>query len=239
MVSSIVPGATGANALGVEPRFSAKSLQQPAAEAATGDRVEVSENALAASRDSVREALTQLQQTLALSHDAQATLLKVQELARSGGDQAELTATLQGFAQRIESAISDGAKLAAGASVSVQAEPDAAPVVIAGLDLRLGSETSVLALVPNQQIDDADLPVLTQSSLDALQSEVGRLLESTRSLEAHQGFLGAAEASGRGDYDADTARLIALQVRQGLEALGQQTSIANAEPQAVLSLFRA
>ena len=66
-----------------------------------------------------------------------------------------------------------------------------------------------------------------------------RLLDSVRALEAHQGFLGAAEAANvRGDLDADTARLLALQVRQGLEKTGG-VAIANAEPQAVLALFKA
>jgi hypothetical protein len=68
---------------------------------------------------------------------------------------------------------------------------------------------------------------------------MGRLLDSARALEAHQGFLGAAEgAAGMGAaLDADGARLMALQVRQSLEALGA-ASIANVEPQAVLALFR-
>jgi hypothetical protein len=67
---------------------------------------------------------------------------------------------------------------------------------------------------------------------------MGRLVDSARSLEAHQGFLAAAEAGARGDFDADGARLLALQIRQGLDAAGG-APIANAEPQAVLSLFRA
>jgi hypothetical protein len=74
--------------------------------------------------------------------------------------------------------------------------------------------------------------------MENLQEAMGRLVDSARSLEAHQGFLGAAEAGARGDFDADGARLLALQIRQGLEAAGGM-NIANAEPQAVLSLFRA
>jgi len=79
-----------------------------------------------------------------------------------------------------------------------------------------------------------------QRSLEKLQEEMSRLLEQVRALEAHQGFLGAAESAAavRGDLNADTARLLALQVRQGLQAAGAP-SIANVEPQAVLSLFRA
>ena len=65
-------------------------------------------------------------------------------------------------------------------------------------------------------------------------------LAAVRGLEAHQGFLGAAENSVAGvrrDLDADSARLLALQVRQGLEGAGP-SPIANVEPQAVLALFR-
>jgi hypothetical protein len=71
---------------------------------------------------------------------------------------------------------------------------------------------------------------------------MSRLLDAAYSLEAHQGFLSAAAgatASVRHDLDADGARLLALQARQGLQALSGATPIANAEPQAVLSLFRA
>jgi hypothetical protein len=42
----------------------------------------------------------------------------------------------------------------------------------------------------------------------------------------------------RRDLDTDAARLLALQVRQGLEKTGA-SPIANVEPQAVLTLFRA
>ena len=85
--------------------------------------------------------------------------------------------------------------------------------------------------------DEATLQA-AQKSMENLQAAMGRLVDSARALEAHQGFLSAAEAGARGDFDADGARLLALQVRQGLEAAGA-VSIANAEPQAVLSLFRA
>jgi hypothetical protein len=88
--------------------------------------------------------------------------------------------------------------------------------------------------------DDPTLPAAVLRSLDKLQDAMNRLLESARALEAHQGFLGAVEgaANVRGDLDADGARLMALQVRQGLEASGA-APIANVEPQAVLMLFRA
>jgi len=111
------------------------------------------------------------------------------------------------------------------------------------VDLRLKSEpgvTDVIGVSLEAQLDDAGLGQAVQRSLDTLQDSMNRLIDSARALEAHQGFLGAAEgAMGvRNDLDAESARLLALQVRQGLQSLGG-ASIANAEPQAVLTLFRA
>jgi hypothetical protein len=248
MVSSIVPGAAGAGALGVDPRFQRNAANGAGAkreDAAPGDRVEVSGASLAMSRESVRAAVNQVHQALAIGHDAQGVLVKVQSLARAGGHgaQGELEATLAAFGARVESALASGALLVAGEDVAVQAEPGGAPVTISGVDLRLKDAPAFgdLIKVPaDARIGDQGLAQAAQRSLDALQEAMARLLESARALEAHQGFLGAAEGAGgvRNDLDADGARLLALQVRQGLEAAGARP-IANVEPQAVLALFRA
>jgi hypothetical protein len=188
----------------------------------------------------VRAGMSQVHEALAAGHDAQAMLVKVQALAKSG-DQSALTDTLNAFNQRIEAAIGRGASVLAGEGISVQAEPGAPPVTIAGVDLRLKAEPSLSDLMivsAEARADDASLPQAAQKSMESLQEAMTRLVDSARSLEAHQGFLGAAEAGARGDFDADSARLLALQVRQGLQATGG-AAIANAEPQAVLSLFRA
>jgi len=243
MVSSITPNAAGATALGVDQRMarsngaSAQRREIPA----QGDRVELSGASLAASRDSVRAGLAHVQQALALGQDAQAMLVQMQAAAKSGS-QADLDAALSTFAERLEAAIARGAALVTGASVSVQAEPGATPVTIEGVDLRVKAEPSaedVIAVSSDAKADDADLPQAVQRSMEKLQDAMTRLLDSVRALEAHQGFLGAAEAAGvRSDLDADSARLLALQVRQGLESAGGM-AIANAEPKAVLTLFRA
>jgi hypothetical protein len=244
MVSSITPGAAGANALGVDQR-----LQRPGAPPqrregvlpAPGDRVELSRAALTASGESVRAGIAQVQEALALGLEAQAMLVRVSAAAKSGS-QGELDAALSGFAERLEAAISRGVTLAAGGAVQVQAEPDSAPVAIEGVDLRLKAEPGaddVLSVSAQARADDAALPQAVQRSLEKLQDAMSRLLDAMRSLEAHQGFLGAAEAASvRSDLDADSARLMALQVRQGLES-ANNLAIANTEPQAVLSLFRA
>lgn len=235
MVSSIVPGATGANVLGVDTRYARPAQPQRREDAARGDTVELSGAAIGSARESVRTGMSQVHEALAAGHDAQAMLVKVQALAKSG-DQAGLGETLMAFSQRIDTAISRGAGVLAGQSVAVQAEPGAAPVTIPGVDLRLGG--GLIAVSADASVGDEGLGQAAQKSMENLQAAMGRLLESARALEAHQGFLGAAEAGARGDYDADGARLLALQVRQGLDAVGG-APIANAEPQAVLSLFRA
>jgi hypothetical protein len=239
MVSSIVPG-TSANTLGVDTRFARTAQPQHRDEAVQGDKVELSGAAISTARESVRSGMRQVHEALAAGQDAQTMLVKLQELAKNG-DQAGLAELLSSFGQRVDAAIGRGAHVLAGEDVAVQAEPGAASVNIPGVDLRLKSEPTLSDLMQvsaDAQASDAELAQAAQKSMENLQDAMSRLVDAARVLEAHQGFLGAAEAGARGDFDADGARLLALQVRQGLEAVGS-APIANAEPQAVLSLFRA
>lgn len=247
MVSTISPGATGANALGADQRYARGNAPTPQVRnenTRAGDRVELGDAAsLRAARDSVRGGLDQVHQALAIGADAQAMLVQVLQIAREGGGQDQLDAVLAAYSERVEGAIGNGAKLAAGGALSVQAEPGADPVEVSGADLRLKQDpkaSDILQVDAASQVTNPDLAKLAQSSLDTLQKAMESLLDAARSLEAHQGFLGAAESvsASNADLDADGARLLALQVRQGLEALGSK-GIANGEPQAVLSLFRA
>jgi hypothetical protein len=245
MVSSILPGATGAGALGVDTRFARTTplkREDAVGGAQAGDRVELTAASWSSARESVRTGLEQVHLALAIGHDAQGMLLKVQELARDGGSQEELNAILNAFSERLQAAIDQGAKLVAGEDVTVDAEPGGAPVVVSGVDLRLKDEPGWNDVIAVPAEADADSPAAltraAQKSLDTLQGAMERLLEAARALEAHQGFLGALEGAAgvRSDLDADAARLTALQVRQGLQA--SNAAIANVEPQAVLTLFR-
>lgn len=243
MVSSITPGAAGAAALGGDQRLARTNVtpQRREGPAVAGDSVELSRASITSARDSVRNGIAQVQEALALGHEAQAMLVQVNAATKSGS-QADLQSALSAFAERLEAAIARGATLVTGGQVSVQAEPGAAPLTIDGVDLQLKaapSASDVLSVSSQAEASDPALPQAVQKSLEKLQEAMTRLLDSVRSLEAHQGFLGAAEAANvRGDLDADTARLMALQVRQGLERAGG-VAIANAEPQAVLALFKA
>jgi hypothetical protein len=244
MVSSIVPGATSAGALGVDTRYTRaqQSAAEPRETAANADRVELSAASLASARESVREGVAHLQETLGLGREAMSMLLKAQGVARGEGSQADLDAALNGFTERLEAAVARGSRLARGEDVAVHAEPGAPPVVLHGVDLRLKAAPTaddIISVPADARVDDAALAEEAQRSLDRLQEAMSTLLDSMRALEAHQGFLGAVESAGvRRDLDTDGARLLALQVRQGLETAGA-SAIANVEPQAVLTLFRA
>lgn len=230
MVSSIIPGATGATALGVDPRFARSPAPQPQTRPEsqpTGDRVEIGAAGWRAARESVNEGLAQLREALAVGRAAQTQLIRVRDAAASGDADAFANAASE-LARLIEEAAAKGLRALTGKDVSVQAEPGAAPVLVAGIDLA--------ELAPGDLDEGANAAALR--SLDALQTALDRFAEAVRALEAHQGFLGAVEgaANVRTDLDADSARLLALQVRQGLDAAG--APIANVEPQAVLGLFR-
>lgn len=243
MVSSINPGAIGAGALGLPQKYERAAPTQLGRTESGGDRIDAS--AWAAARDSVRSALSLAHEALAVGHDAQAMLLQVRDLARSGAgadSQAALDGLLSGFADRVAAAIARGVRLLEGGSVAVAAEPGAEPVELEGVDLRLKPAPSAKDLIQvgaGARADDPSLAQNAQLSLDRLQGAMERLMEAARALEAHHGFLGAVEGAGvRHNLDADAARLLALQARQGLSAVGDKP-IANADPQAVLSLFRA
>jgi hypothetical protein len=250
MVSTITPGAApahGANVVGVETRMprTGGALVAPQGPAAQRDQVELSMGSLSAARQSVRAGLDQIQTALEIGRDAQAMLINVEAMVRRGASQEELEAALSGFAQRLDAALSGGARLVAGENISIDAEPGAAAIVAPGMDLRLRAAPRAGDLIQvgvSAQIDDAGLAEAAQRSFENVQAAMTRLADSARALEAHQGFIRVAESaltgSVRHDLDADGAQLLALQVRQGLEAAGGR-AIANAEPRAVLALFRA
>ena len=243
MVSHIVPGSSaGANALGVDPRLARRPT--PGAtisedKSAGLDRVEISgPAALAAARESVANGLAQVQQALQVARDGQAMLLKVQGLAGdANASQADLAQALGEFASSFEAA-AQGNALVKGQDISVNADPGSPPLSIRGADLSLGGE--IIGVAKEASISDSALSSAVQDGLDSLAPVLEHLGEASSALQAHQGFLGAAQnaISGVTDLNADSARLLALQVRQGLEAESGR-AIANVEPQAVLALFRA
>ena len=243
MVSSIVPGATGLGSLGVDARLTRQTApaQSNNADAAKTDRVDVGRGLLG------RGARKRAQRALPGASgarrrpEAQSMLAQAQALARSGGAQQDLDALMRNYAERLEAILGQGGGVATGQNIAIHAEPDAAPLIVQGADMRLKAEpgeADVLAFSSQAKITDADLNQALQRSFERLQTAMDKLFASARGLEAHQGFLNAAEAANaaNADLDADSARLTALQVAQGLAGRG---AIANVEPQAVLTLFKA
>jgi hypothetical protein len=256
MVSSIIPGVTNPSAqgsLGVEPRVPARpggSVERSEESGATKrDQVAIGDTAAwAAARESVRAGLEQVQTALDVGRAGQVLLARIDELAEAYREdpdaaEADLAAALAKFAERVEAAIAEGARLLAGEDVSVQAEAGATPISVEGLDLRFAvGAGGVFEFDAEARFGDnpAALSEAVAHSRAALQAGLQRLADSARALEAHQGFLGvlAGAANGvRDDLDADAARLVALQVRQDLDGLSG-AAIANVEPKSVLSLFR-
>lgn len=247
MVNSVAPGALGVsplNAFAAEQRHTRVGAGvETLDDAGKSDSVSLTRAPLASSRESVREALRQVDLARDLARDAQTLLVTAQSAVRGEASQSDLDQAFATYARKVDVARADGGVLLAGEDVTVQAEPGAGALVIGGVDLQLKaspSDAGIIQLSLSAKAEDAATAGVAQASLDRLQAVVGRLSESAKALEAHDRLLGAAETAigVRGDITADTARLMALQVRQGLEQ-APGVSIANADPQSVLALFRA
>jgi hypothetical protein len=212
MVANIVPGVTGgAGALGAEPRIARAQLSLPTRTApAPQDSVSVSTAQRVDARASIAAGLDALDLAVAAGR---AALDRIAALA--GGDDVALAEYNRGL---------DASPLLRGESVDIAAEPDASPFAVAGFDARLTS-TNAEAL---------------EGLRAQLRQHLARFESLSRELDAHAALLDAAEAArgARTGLDADAARLLALQARQGLEADGG-LAIANANQHSVLDFFRA
>jgi hypothetical protein len=223
---------------GVDARAESRTL---ASEAQAPRRVLSS--SWSAARESVRQALTDLDLTLATARATLRTLGRIEEAA-SAGDPTGAIALLAQLHEDVDRAIKAGARALTGAPVRVATEGEAAPVEILGMDLRLKGEAQ-----PDDPMrlsracltaDPSALAGLARESIARVYCGYDRLQLAARRLQAHDGFLALAEGGApsgvMSDLNADAARLLALTVRQGLsEASG---SIANARPDSLLSLFR-
>ncbi|MDX2233641.1 MAG: hypothetical protein NW200_04005 [Hyphomonadaceae bacterium] len=231
---------------------------RPGAVAVDSARLEHREDVLAA-REDVAEARDGIDFAIAVARQVRALLGEARDAAQRAADPATpdaaraaddvaFRAALQQVGQVVDAAIADGAPLIAGDALSVQADPDSdAAVAVAGLDLRLKSAvTGEEALLLTRGASVADR-VSAQESVRAAETSLARLDAGLRRLDAdnarlaqHDGILkaldGALGAAAAPDLDADGARLLALQVRQDLSRAS--APIANAKPNAVLSLFR-
>jgi hypothetical protein len=231
MVGSINPSTTGA--LGVDTRPARSQLTLPTRREDAGgiqDKTDALNEARAmwrAAQDSVTDGVAALDLALAAGREALSRLNEIGSIARDGGDAQP---ALDAFRKGLELARSS---LLQGGAVEVSAEPGGGRITVEGVDL-----TALRLPAKAGDVDPATLARLAQDSAALVQQHLTRLETASRSLETHARFI--TEAAGsigvRTDVDADGARLMALQVRQGLE--GADLAIVNASPQDVLALFK-
>ena len=245
MVSAITPSMIGA--LTPQTTQSAEARQREKAggetSAAPSDTVSIHPAPWNAARDSVRQALADIDLSLAAGRDAAALIARIGEAAR-GGDEATLRTLLAQLDGVVTEAVNAGATALAGATVSAAAEPDAPAFEVQGVDLRLCDDADDrLGRASNAATPEAAAVAASaaQETLARLDAALGRLSAASARLHAHEGFLAALQSNVAGDVktdiDAEAARLIALNVRQGLAQ--SEAAIVSANPDSVLSLFRA
>ena len=213
--------------------------------------------ALDAVHESLDAARSQSDLALAAGREGAGLLSQLRDVARQAvsapddqsraGLQNSFQSLLQRYGDTIDAAVDAGAGLLAGQALSVNVDPNAAPVTINGYDLRLkdapGAEDA-LRLSAASSIGDASSAQAAARDADAslarVDSALGRISASTQRLSAHDHFLGALDAGVAAQVnepaDADGARLLALQASQALN--GQSAAIGNSTPQALLGLFR-
>ncbi len=170
-------------------------------------------------------------------------------VARTALD-SDFKALLRQITQVVSDAEFDGANLldgSLGASIRFLANADAnSYITLSGKDMSLGG--AIVTMAATASISTATLATSIQTALSTSISNVNQALgdlgAQSRQIEAHNTFVSKLSDvlnTGIGNLvDADlakeSARLQALQVQQQLGA--QALSIANQQPQIVLSLFK-
>ena len=170
-------------------------------------------------------------------------------VARTALD-SDFKALLRQITQVVSDAEFDGANLldgSLGASIRFLANADATSyITLSGKDMSLGG--AIVTMAATASISTATLATSIQTALSTSISNVNQALgdlgAQSRQIEAHNTFVSKLSDvlnTGIGNLvDADlakeSARLQALQVQQQLGA--QALSIANQQPQIVLSLFK-
>jgi flagellin len=213
---------------------------------------------VAAAREEVAAARSALDLFIAVAKEARSLLLEARDLATRAADPATpdaaralqdvpFRARVQELQRLIDGAVSKGLDALAGGTVAAVADPDGQDIAIAGLDLRVkgaADEAAAVRLSSGSTIatapDAARAALAADESIARVDAGLRRIEVDAARLTGHQDLLAALESAVAGqvraDLDAESARLIALQVRQDLSRAS--APIANAKPSAVLALFR-
>jgi flagellin len=212
-----------------------------------------------ASREDVAAAKGALDVFIAAARQVRGVLLEARDLALRAAEpetpdaaraaqDVPFRALVQELTKLVDGAIGRGGALLTGASVAVDADPDSAQdLEITGLDLRVkaqaGEDDAIRLTTAStiQTIDGAQAAArAADESIARIDAGLRRIESGTARLDGHDRLLSALDsalaANVRTDFDADAARLIALQVKQDLSRAS--SPIANAAPSSVLALFR-
>lgn len=224
MVSIVPTGSSSIGATGLPGtvRPDAREKSSSTSDSATPAVIEdaSSESAWRIARQNAADALKLLDLAVSFGQSALDFARQGAAAARDG-DGAALSAATEKLRAALADADVAGVGLLSGEDYTAALEPGGAALTIEGVDF------SALLLSDSENFGAA------QSALSQWTTIAGRL-------ETHSALLGVVEqgvaSSVRQDLDADAARLLALQVKQGLSATG--ASLINAKPSSVLSLFR-
>lgn len=155
---------------------------------------------------------------------------------------------LQTIDQMAKSAAFGGTTMLDGsASSGLQFKADASSDAMLSLtpqDFTVGGPVLGLADGSLTGSDDDLASLLTQvnAASASLSAQLSQMTAQSQQIQGHLGAVtqlsGALASNTTPDLDADGARLMALQVQQALQAMGQTQSIASQGPQAVLAMFR-
>jgi flagellin-like hook-associated protein FlgL len=212
-----------------------------------------------ASREDVAAAKGALDLFIAVTRQTRGVLLDARDLAVRAAEpqtpeaaravqDVSFRSLLQELAKIVDGAVARGGALLTGASLPVDADPDATQdIEIKGLDLRLKAQTGedeAVRLTTASTISTLDgaraAARAADESISRIDAGLRRVETETARLDGHDRLLSALDsalaAQVRTDFDADAARLIALQVRQELSRAS--SPIANVAPSSVLALFR-
>ncbi|MEJ0023007.1 MAG: hypothetical protein WDN76_05890 [Alphaproteobacteria bacterium] len=125
------------------------------------------------------------------------------DAARAGADQT-FKALLQRYDQVVSGAVDAGATVLAGQNISLDVDPDAPPITVQGVDMRLKADPGaedVLRLSSSASLADptsaASAARDADSSLARIDIALSRLSGASQKLTAHDGFLGVLDKSGR------------------------------------------
>jgi hypothetical protein len=189
-----------------------------------GDAVAVAETGVRGALSQVRGARSQIDVAVAGGREAVSILGQLRDFGRAASEapdslstlpQSQVQALTQRFDQVLTATVAAGGRLVTGEALTATVDPSGGTMTVDGFDLR-GVAADALSG------DPARLWTSAQDALTKTQTALVRWEDAEQRLRSHQEVLTLAQdGSVQGvslDLGAEGARLLALQVRQALQA---------------------